>query len=78
MFRLFEIAPELQELFPFSGEELTDENEKLKEHAMQVMQAVGEAIKLLHKPPELKSLLTELGIVHNLSNVKVESFAVSC
>ena len=75
--RLFEIAPELQELFSFHDEEVSEENESLKKHAVQVMESVGMAIGLLHDPKALVSTLTELGIVHHLHQVQLDSFGVS-
>lgn len=76
-YRLFEIAPELQELFPFQGEELSDDNKKLRGHALQVMETIDVAIGMLHDLPKLTDTLEDLGIVHNLKNVQVASFAVS-
>ena len=74
--RLFEIAPELQELFPFEGQELTEENTLLKKHALQVMESVGGAISLMGNPEQLQDTLIELGIVHNMKSVQVKSFEV--
>ena len=76
-YRLFEIAPKLQELFPFQGEELSDDNKKLRFHALQVMETIDAAIGMLHDVQTLTDTLVDLGIVHNMKNVKVESFAVS-
>lgn len=75
--RLFEIAPELQDLFPFKDEELSSDNAMLKKHAVQVMESIDAAIGMLDDPDELQETLIGLGIVHNMSNVKVDSFAVS-
>ena len=75
--RLFEIAPDLQDLFPFKGQELTDQNELLKKHAVQVMETVGTAIGIIHDKPALKDALTDLGIVHHMKSVKIDDFAVS-
>lgn len=72
--KLFEIAPDLQELFSFHDEEVSEENESLKKHAVQVMESVGMAIGLLHDPEKLVSTLTELGIVHHLLQVQLDSF----
>lgn len=74
-YKLFEIAPELQELFPFQGEELSDDNKKLRGHALQVMETIDVAIGMLHDLPKLTDTLEDLGIVHNLKNVQVASFA---
>ena len=75
--RLFEIAPDLKELFPFKEDELSDEHEGLRKHALQVMESVDLAINLLDDSDELVETLVSLGIVHNMSNVRVDSFAVS-
>jgi len=74
--RLFEIAPELQELFPFQGQELNEENTLLKKHALQVMESVGLAISLMGDPEQLQETLIELGIIHNMKSVQVKSFEV--
>ncbi len=76
-YRLFVIAPGLKRLFPFSDEELDDNHPGLKKHALQVMESIDLAIGLLDDPDELKEVLLTLGIVHNMKNVKVDSFAVS-
>lgn len=75
-YRLFEIAPDLQDLFPFEGEELSEENELLKKHALQVMESVGMAIGLMGDPEQLKEILIGLGVVHNMKSVQVDSFKV--
>lgn len=49
----------------------------LKKHAVQVMESIDAAIGMLDDPDELQETLIGLGIVHNMSNVKVDSFAVS-
>ncbi len=77
MHRLFEIAPELIEIFPFDGEDLDDDNVSLKKHAMQVMQSIDDALGMADQPEELKETLIGLGVVHNMSNVDLKSFAVS-
>lgn len=73
--KLFEIAPELQNLFPFAGEDLNGYHEGLKKHARQVMESIDGAVNLLNEPELLKETLLELGIIHNMSNVQVGSFA---
>ena len=75
--RLFEIAPQLIELFPFQDEELSEENELLKKHANQVMESIGTCIELISDPEELQETLIGLEIVHHIQNVQVKSFAVS-
>lgn len=72
-FRLFNIAPDL---FPFKNE---DKNEGMKKHGLQVMNSIDGAITLLHNNliSELADALIELGIVHNMKEVQLESFAVS-
>ncbi len=77
MHRLFEIAPELIEIFPFDGKDLDDDNVSLKKHAMQVMQSIDDALGMADQPEELKETLIGLGVVHNMSNVNLDSFAVS-
>ncbi len=76
-YRLFEIAPHLQDLFSFQGEELNESNEKLKQHAVQVMSSVGAAIDIIEDEESLEDVLTGLGIVHHMKSVKVDSFGVS-
>lgn len=75
--RLFEIAPELKNLFPFEDHVVNNEHPGLKRHALQVMDSIDGAISLLDKPEELKEALLELGIIHNMRDVQLESFAVS-
>lgn len=77
--RLFDIQPSLQSLFPFKNQELNDNNEVLRKHALLVMETVDAAIELL-KDGKLDSLVTtliDLGVVHSMNNVKPEHFAVS-
>ena len=75
---MFEIAPHLKALFPFKDEALSEENELLKKHALQVMQTVDSAVTLLLSGDikTLQETLIDLGVVHNLNNVKPEHFAV--
>lgn len=73
--KLFEIAPELQKLFPFDGEAVTADNELLKRHGIQVMESIDAAIGMLDNPEELKETLIDLGIVHHMKDVQVDSFA---
>ncbi len=75
--RLFEIAPDLQKLFSFKDEELTESNEKLKKHAVQVMESVGAAIGIINDQEDLEEVLMELGIIHHMKSVRIDSFAVS-
>ena len=65
------------QLFPFRDEKLSDEHEGLQKHAMQVMESINDALGMAGQPEELKETLIELGVVHNMNSVKVESFAVS-
>lgn len=74
---MFEIAPDLKKLFPFKDQELSDDNELLKKHAIQVMESIDLAIGMLDTPDELKETLITLGIVHNMKSVQLESFGVS-
>ena len=77
--RLFQIAPELAKLFPFGdGEETLDENNPgLIKHGLQVMESIDAAVGLLGDLEELVETLKTLGIVHNMANVQLDSFAVS-
>ena len=75
--RLFEIAPELQNLFPFKEEDIDGNNSLLKKHAVQVMESIDGAIGMLGNPDELQENLIELGIIHHMKDVQLESFAVS-
>ena len=74
---MFEIAPELQELFSFKQEDLTPSNERLKKHAVQVMESVGMAIEIIDDQSQMEEVLLELGIVHHMKGVKINTFAVS-
>ena len=56
---------------------MTPDNEELKKHGIQVMESIDAAIGMLDNPAELKETLIDLGIVHHMKDVKVESFAVS-
>ena len=56
---------------------MNEEHPGLKRHALQVMDSIDGAIGLLDNPKELKEVLLELGIVHNMNDVQLESFAVS-
>ena len=77
--RLFEIDPNLQDLFPFRGEVLTSETEGMKKHALGVMQTIDTAITMVleGKIVELVAVLQELGTVHSFHNVEPQHFAVS-
>ena len=75
--RLFEIAPDLKYLFPFKDQDLTDDNALLKQHSMQVMESIDMCLGMTDDPEELQETLVQLGIVHNMNDVQVESFAVS-
>lgn len=76
-FRLFQIAPNLIDLFPFKNQSNKDEG--MKTHGLQVMNSIDGAITLLGNKDlqELEDNLTELGIVHNMKQVQLGSFAVS-
>lgn len=77
--RLFEIQPELVNLFPFKDDALTDDNESLNKHALSVMETIDAAVHLLLDGdiPSLVDTLVELGISHGMNSVKPEHFAVS-
>lgn len=44
---------------------------------MQVMTSIDDALKMTGQLDELKEFLIGLGVVHNLNNVQLDSFAVS-
>ncbi len=44
---------------------------------MQVMTSIDDALRMAGQPDELKETLIGLGVIHNMSNVQLESFAVS-
>lgn len=75
--RLFEMAPDLQNLFPFAGETLTDNHEGMKEHSYIVMTSLDECLKIVHDVPKLKDELISLGAVHHIHGVTSAHFAVS-
>lgn len=74
---MFEIAPYLISQFPFKDEVDEAREEGLRKHGLQVMTSIDGAIELLDDPELLEDTLTELGIIHNMKSVKVESFGVS-
>lgn len=76
-YRLFEIAPELEKLFSFAEMTTEDKKQKQLQHGMQVMESIGAAIEMLDDPETLKETLLGLGIMHNMKDVQVNSFAVS-
>jgi len=67
----------LKDLFPFKDDQIDDNHEGLRKHALQVMTSIDDAIKLVGAPDELKDSLIELGVIHNMQDVQVDSFAVS-
>ena len=75
--RLFEIAPDLIHLFPFKDQDLSDDNVLLKQHAMQVMESIDACLGMIGDLEELQETLIQLGIIHNMKDVQVGSFAVS-
>lgn len=75
--RLFETAPGLKNLFPFKTATPEGQAEGLKKHGLQVMESIDGAIDLLDDPEQLEETLLELGIVHNMKSVQLESFGVS-
>jgi len=76
-FRLFEVSPDLQNLFPFAGDEITDDHAGMKAHSLTVMTSIDNCIKILDDVPQLKEELIALGAVHNIHGVTSENFAVS-
>ena len=75
--RLFEVSPDLQNLFPFAGDTLTDDHEGMKEHSYIVMTSLDDCLKIVHDVPKLTDELISLGAVHHIHNVTSEHFAVS-
>ena len=67
----------MQNLFPFKEEDLDANHTLLKKHAVQVMESIDGAIGMLGNQEELKENLIELGIIHHMKDVQLESFAVS-
>lgn len=76
-YRLFEVSPDLQNLFPFAGDTLTDDHEGMKEHSYTVMTSLDECLKIVHDVPKLKDELISLGAVHHIHGVTSAHFAVS-
>lgn len=76
-FRLFEIAPELLNLFSFK--DASNKDEGMRQHGLNVMESIDAAITLLgsKEMSELVDNLVELGIIHNMKHVQLDSFAVS-
>jgi hypothetical protein len=73
--RLFEIAPALLNIFSFKDQ---DKEEGMKRHGLQVMESIDGAIGLLDgNIQDLEDTLLELGIIHHMKNVQLDSFAVS-
>lgn len=63
------------DLFPFKDADNKDEG--MKQHGLQVMLSIDGAIGLLDNTEELVDTLVELGIIHNIKDVQLDSFAVS-
>ena len=76
--RLFEIRPNLYKLFAFGDEGFSEDNEKLRKHALDVMTTVDAAIGMV-VDGELATLvdtLIELGMVHHMKSVTPKEFEV--
>lgn len=71
------MSPELQNLFPFAGDTITDDHEGMKEHSYTVMTSLDECLKIVHDVPKLKDELISLGAVHHIHGVTSQHFAVS-
>ncbi|EDV24093.1 Non-symbiotic hemoglobin 2 [Trichoplax sp. H2] len=69
--KLFTIAPEYREVFPF---ETTTDNVRLRVHATGVMKTVGKAVQNLDQFSELQSALSTLGQFHHRKAIKFENF----
>lgn len=78
IYRLFEISPTLYQLFPFKDEEISENNTGLAKHALQVMETIDVAIKMLSNGEleKLKETLEDLGAAHSFRSVKSEHFQV--
>ena len=72
--RLFDIAPELKDLFPF-GDDFT--KPQFTTHALNVMNAVDFTVRHLDNPDVLIPKLKELGKMHAVFELTVKEFQVS-
>ena len=70
---MFEIAPELTDLFPF-GNDLT--KPQFTTHALNVMNAVDFAVQYLDKPDVLIPKFRELGQMHAVFELTIKEFQV--
>ena len=73
IFRLFQIAPELKDLFPF-GDDFT--KPQFTTHALNVMNAVDLTVQNLDNPDVLIPKLKELGQFHAVFELTVKEFQV--
>ena len=71
--RLFEIEPQVKDLFPF-GNDMT--HPSLTTHALNVMNAVDLAVQNLDNPDVLISALQELGRAHAMFELTNQDFGV--
>jgi len=71
--RLFEIAPEMTDLFPF-GDDFT--KPQFTTHALNIMNALDHAIQNLDNPDVLIPKLRELGQMHAGFELTVKEFQV--
>lgn len=69
--RLFDIAPELKDLFPF-GDDFT--KPQFTTHALNVMNAVDFTVRHLDNPDVLIPKLKELGKMHAVFELTVKEF----
>ena len=72
--RLFEIAPELKDLFPF-GDDFT--KPQFTTHALNIMNAIDFTVQYLDNPDVLIPKLKELGEMHAVFELTVKEFQVS-
>lgn len=78
--RLFEICPEVLQLFPFADEPvINSETEGLVKHGLDVMGVIDSALSMVvnMEIDKLVDFLVELGLAHSLRNVEPKHFAVS-
>lgn len=75
--RLFEIAPQLKEAFSFREDNLEKDNSALIKHGKVVMESIDLAIGMLDDIETLQETLIDMGVVHNMKEIKIDSFGVS-
>ena len=78
--RLFETTPKLKEKFKFlkDAQEISDDNEHLKEHGLRVMNTVDVAVEKLREGAmvDLAEELVDVGAAHHVHNIAQTDFEV--